>query len=258
MQRERSVDDPILAAAACAEARFVPREYEPNYAYPLLILLHPRGSDEERAIVSVPALSSRNYIGLSLRGPEELKRRGRTIGFGWGPEFADPDRPRHLESEFAGALNPAERVRRFVFDGVRDSIDRIEDSLTASVREIRRSLNVHTERVFLVGRGEGAAAAYRLAFSHPERYAGVVAINGWIPAGFAPLVRFDACRSLRVFIAHGDWNVRPGVNRVLRDARILHSAGLDTTFRSYPAGGRVTPKMRTDINEWLIGQCVKA
>ncbi len=256
MQRERSVDDPILAASVCAEARFVPREYEPNYAYPLLIMLHPRGGDEERTIGLAASLSPRNYIGLSLRGPEELQRRGRTIGFGWGPEFADPDRPRANEAEL-DSPSSAERVRRFMTDGVRDSIDRIEDSLTESVRKIRRTLNVHTERVFLVGRGEGAAVAYRLALSHPERYAGVVAINGWIPAGFAPLVRFDACRSLRVFISHGDWNVRPGLNRVLRDAQILHSAGLDTTFRSYPAGGRVTPKMRTDINEWLIGQCVK-
>ena len=41
-------------------------------------------------------------------------------------------------------------------------------------------------RIFLVGVGEGAAVAYRLRLSYPERFAGVVAINGWLPSGFAP------------------------------------------------------------------------
>ena len=32
-------------ARSLVEARFIPRQYEPNYAYPLLVLFHGRGSD---------------------------------------------------------------------------------------------------------------------------------------------------------------------------------------------------------------------
>src|SRR5262245_40025371 len=68
------------------EARFVPQRYEPNYPYPLLVLLHSRGGDEQQMVRSMPALSWRNYVGLSLRGPESVIKRGRAEGFGWGSE----------------------------------------------------------------------------------------------------------------------------------------------------------------------------
>ena len=76
------------------EARFVPQRYEPNYAYPLLVLLHARGGDEQQMVRSMPAMSWRNYVGLSLRGPETVVRKGRESGHGWGPAFARRDRER--------------------------------------------------------------------------------------------------------------------------------------------------------------------
>src|SRR4051812_10473638 len=74
------------------EARFIPQRYEPNYPYPLLVLFHARGGDEEQMVRSMPALSWRNYVGLSLRGPESATKRGRPEGYSWGPAFARPDR----------------------------------------------------------------------------------------------------------------------------------------------------------------------
>ena len=59
---------------------------------------------------SMPALSWRNYVGLSLRGPEAVNKRGRHEGFGWGPAF--------VASRQAGdhgpppAFSEAELVRR--------------------------------------------------------------------------------------------------------------------------------------------------
>ena len=41
---------------------------------------------------SMPAMSWRNYVGLSLRGPEVETRHGRPMGYGWGPDFARRDR----------------------------------------------------------------------------------------------------------------------------------------------------------------------
>src|SRR5262249_8917509 len=165
------------------EARFVPQRYEPNYPYPLLVLLHARGGDEQQMVRSMPALSWRNYVGLSLRGPEVATKRGRPDGFGLGPDFAGPARrnPRPFV-----ALSEAEIVRRRLQDAYSDPIDQLEDGVFNSIRQTRRALHVHSERIFLVGCGEGAAVAYRIALCYPERFAGVVAINGRLPGGFRP------------------------------------------------------------------------
>ncbi len=160
------------------EARFIPRQYEPNYAYPLLVLLHARGGDEEQLVRAMPALSWRNYVGLGLRGPEPVTKRDRLVGFGWGAEFEQPERRRARRSR---PLSEAEIVRRVLFDPEPEAFDRLEEAVFTAILQTRRLLHVHSERIFLVGCGEGAAVAYWLGLSFPERFAGVVAINGWLP-----------------------------------------------------------------------------
>jgi phospholipase/carboxylesterase len=242
-------------AGALFETRFVPQRYEPNYAYPLLVLFHGRGGDEQQMVRSMPAMSWRNYVGLSLRGPERHVRRGRPDGYSWGPSFARPERqgPRcpALASE-------TELFRRRLHDGVADAVDQIEDSVFAAIRQSRRALHVHSERIFLVGIGEGAAVAYRLGLSYPERFAGVVAINGYIPGGFRPLGRLRACRDLSVLVVHGEWNARVSVRAARRDVSVLRSGGLPVAFQSYPCAHKITAPMLSDVDTWLINHCVSS
>jgi phospholipase/carboxylesterase len=143
-------------------------------------------------------------------------------------------------------------------DGRADEIDRLEDHVFGSIRQTRRALHVHSERIFLVGVGEGAAVAYRLGLTYPDRFAGVVAINGWLPgAGFRPLARLKACRDFPVLVVHGLWNARCPVADAQRDAATLHAAGLRASFQSYPAAHRLTSRMLSDVDSWLISQCVE-
>src|SRR3974377_31133 len=106
-----------LQSRTLVETRFIPRQYEPNYAYPLLVLLHARGGDEDQLVRAMPALSWRNYVGLGLRGPEPVTKRDRLAGFGWGRDFELHDRMRtqHRRSE-------AEIVRQALFHPEPDEI----------------------------------------------------------------------------------------------------------------------------------------
>jgi phospholipase/carboxylesterase len=239
-------------SASLIEARFIPQRYEPNYPYPLLVLLHARGGDEDQMVRSMPAMSWRNYVGLGLRGPEVAIRKGRESGFGWGPDFARPDRrpkgPATTEPD-------SERLRRMLRGGAPDPIEALEEAVFNSVLCTRRALHVHSERIFLVGSGEGAAVAFRLGLTYPEKFAGVVSLNGWIPGGFRPLARLKACRDLRILAVHGQWNARAPIQNARREVAMLRAGGLRVAFQAYPCAHRLTSPMLADVDTWLINQC---
>jgi phospholipase/carboxylesterase len=233
-------------------AQFVPQRYEPNYAYPLLVMFHTRGGDETQLVRGMPGLSWRNYIGLGIRGADPVVRRGQVVGYGWGSIFS-----RNAASSHRHDLNSQIAIVRQALDprAPLDEMERIEEAVFDSVRRARRALHIHSERIFLVGHGEGAAVAYRLGLTYPERFAGVVSLNGWLPGGFRPLGRLSACRSLRVLIVHGQWNGRSPIERTRAEAAVLRAGGLRVAFQSYPCGHRLARRMLADADTWLINQC---
>lgn len=141
----------LLPAAGNRPVRvYLPTDYQPKYAYPLVVLFHADGECEEHSARLVPQLSRRNYIVLCLRGPVDLGRRadGRAA-FGWDEATADR-------------------------------------STRAALAYAAAQYSVHPNRVFLLGVGEGAAVAYRLGLKLGDRAAGVVALNGEWPKGRPP------------------------------------------------------------------------
>jgi phospholipase/carboxylesterase len=234
------------------ETRFIPRQYEPNYAYPLLVLFHARGGDEDQLVRVMPALSCRNYVGLGLRGPEPVIKRDRLAGFSWGRDFELHDRS-GLRSR--ARRSEAEIVRRALFDPELDDMDRLEEGVFTAIRKTRSLLHIHSERIFLAGCGEGAAVAYRFGLSYPERFAGVVAVNGWLPMGLHPLGRMKACRDLPILVVHGAWNSKHPLFNARRDVATLRAGGLRVAFQSYPSTHRLNSQMLGDVDTWLMNHC---
>jgi phospholipase/carboxylesterase len=197
---------------------FLPSDYQPKYAYPLVVLFHTDGGDEDAAARLVPLLSRRNYIAACPRGPAAL---------GYGPTG---------QPGFAWGDDP-----------------RADDYLLAMVAHARQEFHVHTERVYLIGLGEGATAAYRVGLAMAGRVAGVVALNGQLPrVSGRQLFRPQAMRNLRVFIGHGANNPVIPVTAARRAAGLLRSAGADVHSQSYPTTHRVHPDMLRDVNRWIM------
>jgi phospholipase/carboxylesterase len=199
---------------------FLPKDYEPNYPYPLLVFFHGQGGNEEQILRLAPDVSRRNYVCISLRGPQPLGPglEGEP-GFGWGP-----DEP---------------------------CSNSIEDYVLRAIEQTRRRYHIHSERIYLAGICEGATLAYRLALTYPERFGGLISLNGAMPRRNCPLFRLPELRQLRVLIGHGIANAFVPMSMARRDFKLLFTAGVDIRIRTYPTTHRVHADMLRDVDRWI-------
>ncbi len=214
-----------LAAEPAQPVRtFLPEGYEPRYPYPLIVLFHRHGGNEEQVLKLAPRLSRRNFVVVSLRGSEVLTESPSdrpAYGWGHGP----------------------------------DATERVTDYLLRAVEQTRRTYHVHSERVYLVGVGDGSTAAYKTAFALGDRIAGVAALNGSVPRpeNGCPVFRLDQVRPLKVFIGHGLANDSVPYDVAQRDRRLFYTAGSDVRLCGYPTAHKIHPEMFKDLNKWVMG-----
>jgi phospholipase/carboxylesterase len=198
---------------------FMPTGFESTYEYPLIVFFHRDGSSERQIMRLVPHLSRRNFICMGLRGMVPMYRTDGRLGYSW-------DNDAGLTTE----------LEDYVFAAIADAYDR---------------LPVHADRIFLAGIGEGATQAYRLAFSYPNKFAGVISLNGKLPQR-GPLWRLQQTRQLPVFIGHGRDNEQVTFAEAKQDHRLLYTAGMEVAFAGYPTGERLHPEMLRDVNHWTM------
>ena len=199
---------------------FAPIGYEPRYPYPLIVFLHGHGGNEQQILRLAPRISRRNYVSIGLRGPVCLgtNRKG-ALGFSWGDDS-------HLEM--------------------------IEDYLFEAVQQTRLHYHIHSERIILAGFAEGATLAYRLALTFPEKFHGVIALNGHMPRENRPLLRLPEAAALRVFMGHGIANSVVPMGMVKQDRRLLYAAGMDVSLHTYATNHKLHADMLRDANRWII------
>ena len=107
---------------------YLPTDYQPKYAYPLLVIFHADGECEEHAARLVPLLSRRNYVALCVRGSVPLGPRGdgRPV-FGWSGKadcgvkscWLTPFRSTAFIPTVFSSLASAKRRRRVPLRGLR-------------------------------------------------------------------------------------------------------------------------------------------
>ncbi len=204
-------------------ALFAPLHYTSGYAYPLLVWLHGRDSDERQLQRVMPLVSMQNYVAVAPQGARiAVAEESRGEHCGWSQES--------------------------------DQIEQAEHRVFDSIELSRRKLHIHPRRVFLCGFDTGGTMALRLAMSHPNSFAGVIAICGQFPTGGKPFQNLIAARRLGMFLATGRGSQEYTATQVCEDLRLLHTAGLSITLRQYPCGHEVAPQMLADINRWLMEQ----
>ena len=169
----------------------------------------------------LPLVSMRNYVGVAPRGT--VSQGGRRAGR--SPATWDPG-VSHLVPGF-------ERVK-------------------AAVSRACDRCNIAHHRVFRAGYDRGGTMALRLAFSFPRLFAGVLSICGAVPHGGAPLARLQEARRVPVFLACAKDSRQYPQERVCRDLRLLHAAGMEVSLRQYSCDHKLTTRMLSDTDHWMM------
>jgi phospholipase/carboxylesterase len=204
---------------------FVPENYEPNYAYPLIVWLHEAGRSERDIVEVLPMISMRNYLGLALRGTARTSSNA-TGAFSWG-------RTRNAGLAF-------------------------EECLHASVREMRRNFHIHSERIFLVGAGEGGTMAWDLFLTRPQWFAGVAALGGRFPWGRRPLRQFRSLAGKHALVV-ADGHEESRFAQAEEVGRLLYAAGVEVAVRASASDRPASRPLLRLVDRWImrsIGGCL--
>jgi phospholipase/carboxylesterase len=141
---------------------------------------------------------------------------------------------------------------RFEWCQSAEAIESAHARIVDCVAAAQERFNIHPDRIFLVGRGSGGTMAFRTAWSDPDRFAGVAAINGPLPSHSSPMRRVNELRHVPCLLAtsrnHGSYPSR----HVCQDLRLLHSAGCTVALRQYPGKDDLTSNMLSDLDRWLM------
>jgi phospholipase/carboxylesterase len=199
-------------------ARFAPVHYEPGYAYPLLVWLHDRAGNEHQIRRIMPHISMRNFVAVAPRGTVASRRR--QGAFDW---------------QQSG-----------------DSIEEAEARVMHCIDGAKARYHINCKRVFIMGSGNGGTMAMRIAWTHPERFAGVATLGGRLPTRFCPLRRIHELRGLPCLIAAARQSGNYPEAEVCRDLRLMHSAGCTVSLRQYPGCDGLTTRMLSDLNRWIM------
>jgi len=205
----------------------LPAAFDPGRSYPLLVALHGSGGSAQNFDRLWAGHSKAQYL---LAAPE-------------GPYVLPPEQRRDIPG-CSWFLQVKDRRVWAMADPL------VVQAMVATVTEIKANYKVGP--VYILGFSQGAALAYQAALSHPDLFAGVLAIAGLFPAEFITQADLNrAAPTLRVFIAHGtrDAAVKPATSEKARS--LLEKAGFQVTFQAFKGGHTLPADLFRDILAWI-------
>ena len=145
----------------------------------------------------------------------------------------------------------------------------------AAVDKTIAEFNGDTSRVYLTGLSAGGNGSWYLASHHPERFAAVVVVCGWIsefrgrtsgvlypalapasvPDPYAAMAKLLS--PLPIWIFHGDADETVSVEESRRMATALKAIGADVQYSELPGVGHNAwdpAYARADLIEWMLKQ----
>jgi len=212
------LDNPLQAKLNRPRSFFLPVRYEASYRYPLIVWLHNDGFNENQISHVAPHISTRNYVGVGIRGSQAIDAGG----------------------------------QRFAWSDTAAAVSRCEDSVWQAIDDACERYSIHRERIFISGYGAGGTMARRIAFKRSSQFAGCISLGGRIPRGASVLSNLESVRKLKNFWAVAMQSQFLSEDQFDEDVRLAVTARLRFDIRKYTTGDEMVTEVLRDVNAWMM------
>jgi phospholipase/carboxylesterase len=201
---------------------FFPKHFESRYRYPLFIWLHSPDSSERELDEVMPALSTRNYIAIGLRGTE------------------------------------GSRIRQDCYRwGISDTSRRIAEELVMSTAQLAvEDLPIDPSRIFLGGFGAGGSMAQWVGLRNPNSFAGITSINGAVPDKPCLLTAWKHAKRLPVMYMYGETSTLCPIDQVAKTIHFTHRSALNYEYVQFNCGDCLDTAMTSMMNQFMMSKIV--
>ncbi|MBM79476.1 MAG: hypothetical protein CMJ78_02635 [Planctomycetaceae bacterium] len=202
---------------------FLPENYEPNYAYPLVVWMTDSQRDTRRLMDMMPKISKQNYLGITVESKIE---QSSSVDASWANA-----------ATLAGPL---------------------QETLLERVRQVRSEYHVHSERIYLAGFEAGGTLAIQMLLHRPDWYGGAIAFAPEFPSNNKVLANFQQLQRKRLMIGMSAQHRSQSIAETVDAGRILYSAGMEVATRIYDSLDEAPQNMMSDLNHWLMDCIVES
>jgi len=165
---------------------------------------------------------------------------------------AAPDRPKPFAAAPLAATMREVSERNCIGLAISHDGQNLSDRVLAAMGLARKRCHLHTERVYIAGRGQDGTQALALGLEHPGWFAGIVALSAPAPRERCLLRHLPALRGKRVLlgVAADDQPELVAQNRALQ--KMLWSAGLEVNAVAYDNSGRLPYGFLREIDRFVM------
>ena len=143
---------------------------------------------------------------------------------------------------------PGSGIPREDEKGLRASQAMVEELVAAQVAK-----GIPTERILLAGFSQGAAMTMMTGLRHPSRFAGLIALSGYLPlAAQLAAERHQANHDTPIFMAHGSLDPVVRIERALASRDALIKLGYQVEWHTYPMPHSVCAEEVDAIGRFLL------
>lgn len=203
---------------------FLPTDYDPHTAYPLVVGLHGFGSGPDEYVKLWKRFETVDFIYVVPQAPYPFLSDIDAVGYSWGYWTA------------TSSLPP--RSWKMSQDYVADVIEQM------------RSL-YQVSDVYLLGFSQGAGMALSAGIANHNQVSGIIAFGSWLEDQWLSPDQLAHGSNVRVFIAHGnkDGIVDFESGKAAYDK--LSELGYDVTFHEFDGGHAVPEDVIHVVEQWM-------